>query len=86
MLSFSLVFSLFCFCFVFVLFVFTEAAALRSIVLCSLICIRCPESHTQLPNISLLRAFSFLFLPFFVSLEIDVAFSEYFCTVTVFSL
>ena len=72
-----------CFClFHFHLFAFTEAAALRSIVLRSSICVR-PDSHTQLPN-NCLRPFSFLLLPFFCFLG-DVDFSEYFCTITVFS-
>ena len=52
------------FCFVFVFFAFTEAAALRSIVLRSSICMH-PDSHTQLPN-NCLRHFSFLFLSFCV--------------------
>ena len=75
------------FCFVlfrFRLFAFTEAAALRSVVLRSSICMR-PDSHTQLvtvPN-NCLRPFSFLLLSFSVSLEIDDVgvFSEWFCTI-----
>ena len=37
-------------------------------------------------SMNYLRPFSFLFLPFCLSLEIYVAFFEYFCTITVFSL
>ena len=63
---------------------FSEAVALRLIVLRSSICMR-PDSHTQLPN-NCLRLFSayYMFLPkvFFG----DAAFSEYFCSITVFSL
>ena len=61
-----------------------EAAALRSIILLSLICMR-PDSHTQLPNNNCLRPFSFLFHPFFCFFG-DVAFSDYFCTITFWSL
>ena len=58
---FSLVLPLFYFVlFRFYLFVFTEAAALRSVVLRSSICMR-PDSQTQLPN-NCLRPFSFLLL------------------------
>ena len=49
---------------------FTEAAALRSIVLRSSICMR-PDSHTQLPTTACV-IFLFLFLPFFVSLEMSL--------------
>ena len=72
------------FCFVYVFFAFTEAAALRSNVLRSSICVR-SDNHTQIPNNYCLRPFSFLFLPFFCFFG-DVAFSEYFCTITLFSL
>ena len=58
------------FCFVFHLYAFTEDAALRPIVLHSSICMR-PDSHVFLP-----------FYPFFL----DVAFSQYFCNIIVFSL
>ena len=61
-----------------------EAAALRSIILRSLICMR-PDSHTQLPNNNCVRPFSFLFHPFFCFFG-DVAFSDYFCTITLWSL
>ena len=42
------------------------------------------DSHTQLPD-NCLRSFLFLFLPFFVSLEMSL-FPAYFCAITVFSL
>ena len=62
---------------------FTEAAALFSIVLRSLI-FKHLDSHTQFPN-NYLRS-SLVFLSSFFSFFADVTFSKYFCTVTVFSL
>ena len=70
-------------CFVFVFFAFTRAAALRSIVLCSSICMR-PDSHMQLPN-NCLRPFSFLFLPFFLFLW-TCRFFRVFFSISAFSL
>ena len=79
-----LVYHLFClFClfhFRIFCFFFAEDAVLRSIVLRSSICMR-SDSHTQLP---LSASVLFYVFPFFG----DIAFSEYFCTITctVFSL
>ena len=56
------------FCFVFAFFAFTEAAALRSIVLRSSICRR-PDSHSQLPNNRL--------CPLVFCLFGEITFSEY---------
>ena len=71
-------------CFIFFRFhIFTEGVALRSIVLRSSICMHL-DSPTQLPNNCLCP--SLVFVSFFFSFFADVAFSEYFCTVTVFSL
>ena len=74
MLSF-LVLRLFCF----ISFAFTKAAALCSIG--RYVCAP-TATHSYLMTVSVLF---FFFLPFF-SLGIYVAFSEYFCTITVFSL
>ena len=66
--------------FYFRLFAFIETAALRSIVLrytCAPIAIR-KCFHTQILNDYLFVSFLFLFG--------DIAFSEYFCTMVVFSL
>ena len=81
MLSFSGV-TLVLFCVVFVHFTFTEATALLPIFLRPSIYMR-PDSHTQLPN-NCLRPFSLLFLSFLCFFG-DVAFSEYFYTITVLS-
>ena len=70
------------FCFRFVFSAFTEAAALRPTVLRSSICMH-PDSHTQ-PN-NYLRPF-FVFLSSLFCFFGDVAFSEYFCTITISSL
>ena len=60
---------------------FSRSIIQSSFVLRSSMCMR-PDRHTQLPSNYCLRPFSFLFLLFFVSLETDVPFSEYFCTIT----
>ena len=76
MSSFSgVMFVLFCFVSVFLL-----SLKPGPFVLHSSICMR-PDNHTQLPE-NCLRPF--LFLLFFFG--DDVAFSEYFCNITVFSL
>ena len=70
--------------FVFVFFAFSEAAALRPIVLRSSIYMR-PDSHTQLNTLQLSASF-FVFVSSFFCFFGDVAFSEFFFTITVFSL
>ena len=81
MCRFSLVLRLFVL-FRFCPFVFSEAAALRSIVLRSSMCMRRADSHTQLPNNYLVTVFVFFCFCFFG----NVSFSVYFCTTTVLSL
>ena len=75
MLSFSGV-TFVLFCFVFVFFAFTEAAALRSNVLRSSICMRL-DSHTQIPNLTTVCAlfrFCFLDMSLFPSIFVSITF------------